>query len=47
MPADRTALTSTPRVPVNPTRVKRKLTFTPHQRPELTTPEKGGADHST
>jgi putative transposase len=47
MPADRTALTSTPRVPVNPTRVTRELTFTPHQRHELTTPEKGGADHST
>lgn len=30
MPADRTGLTSTPRVPVNPTRVKRELTFTPH-----------------
>jgi len=46
MPADRTALTSTPRVQVNPP-VKRELMFTPHQRPEQTTPEKGDADHST
>jgi hypothetical protein len=47
MAADKTALTSTPRVLVNPTRVKRELTFTPHQRREMTTPTNGGADHST
>jgi len=46
MPADRTALTSTPRVPVKPAWLKREPTFTPHQRPEQTTPEKGGADNS-
>ena len=42
-----TALTSTLRVPVKPARLKREPTFTPHQRPEPTTPEKGGAEHST
>ncbi len=46
-PADGTALTSTLRVPVKPARLKREPTFTPRQRPEPTTPEKGGADHST
>ena len=45
MPADGTALTSTPRVPVKPARLKRELTFTPHPRPEPMTPEKGGAEH--
>jgi hypothetical protein len=45
--ADGTALTSTPRVPVKPARMKREQTFTPHQRPEPTMPEKGGAEHST
>ena len=45
-PADGTALTSTPRVPVKPARMKREPTFTPHQRPEPTTPEKGGAERS-
>ncbi len=52
--ADGTALTrghlplagDTPRVPVKPTRMTREPTFTPHQRPEPTTPEKGGAGHS-
>jgi hypothetical protein len=34
-------------VPVKPARLKRELTFIPHQRPELMTPEKGGAEHST
>jgi hypothetical protein len=47
MPADGTALTSTLRVPVKPARLKRELTFTPHQPPEPTTREKGGAEHST
>jgi hypothetical protein len=47
MPADGTALTSTPRVPVKPAWMKREQTFTPHQRPEPTTPEKGDAEHST
>ena len=46
MSADGKALTSTLRVPVKPTRLTRKPTFTPHPRPELTTPEKGGAQHS-
>ena len=46
-PADGTALTSTPRVPVKPARMTREPTFTPPQRPESTTPEKGGARHST
>src|ERR1700681_482814 len=46
-PADGTALTSTLRVPVKPARLKRELTFEPHQRPEPTTPEKGGADPLT
>ena len=46
-PADGTALTSTPRVPVKPARKKREPTFRPNQRPEPTTPEKGGAEHST
>jgi hypothetical protein len=36
--------TSTPRVPVKPARMTRELTFTPHRRPEPTTPEKGGAE---
>jgi hypothetical protein len=45
--ADGTALTSTPRVPVKPARMTRELTFTPHPRPEPTTPGKGGAKHST
>jgi putative transposase len=36
----------TPRVPVKPARKKWEPTFTPHQRPEPTTPEKGGARHS-
>jgi putative transposase len=46
-PADGTALTSTLRVQVKPARMKREPAFTPHQRPEPTTPEKGGAEHST
>jgi hypothetical protein len=46
MPADGTALTSSLRVPVKPTRMTREPTFTPHQRPEPTTPEKGDAEHS-
>ena len=46
-PADGTALTSTPLVPVKPARLTREPTFTPHPRPEPTTPEKGGAEHST
>ena len=37
-PADGTALTSTPRVPVKPARLKREPTFTPHQRREPTSP---------
>ena len=45
--ADGTALTSTPRVPVKPARMTREPTFTPPRRPEQTTPEKGGARHST
>ncbi|TDH48188.1 hypothetical protein E2F47_24725 [Mycobacterium eburneum] len=45
-PADGTALTSTPRVPVKPARMTREPTFTPHPRPEPTTPEKGGVEHS-
>lgn len=45
--ADGTALTSTPRVPVKPARMTREPTFTPTRRPESTTPEKGGARHST
>jgi hypothetical protein len=44
-PADETALTRTLRVQVKPARLKRELTFTPHPRPEPTTPEKGGADY--
>lgn len=35
----------TPHVPVKPARMKREPTFTPCQRPEPTTPGKGGADH--
>jgi putative transposase len=31
---------------VKPARMKREPTFTPHRRPEPTTPEKGGAQHS-
>ena len=46
MSADGKALTSTPRVLVKPARMTRKPTFTPHLRPELTTPEEGGAQHS-
>jgi hypothetical protein len=45
-PADGTALTSTPCVPVKPARKTREPTFTTHQRPEPTTPEKGGAEHA-
>src|SRR5260370_41076865 len=45
MPADGTALTSTHRVPVKPARMTREPTFTTHQQPEPTTPEKGGAEH--
>jgi hypothetical protein len=44
--ADGTALTGTVRVRVKPARLTRELTFTPHPRPEPTTPEKGGAEHS-
>jgi putative transposase len=47
MPADGTALTSTLRVLVKPARMTREPTFTLRQRPEPTTPEKGGAEHST
>jgi hypothetical protein len=47
MPADGTALTSTPRALVKPARLKREPTFTLHPQPEPTTPEKGGAEHST
>jgi hypothetical protein len=47
MPADGTAITGTLRVPVKPARLKRELTFRAHRRPEPTTPEKGGAEHST
>jgi hypothetical protein len=47
MSADGTALTGTLRVSVKPARMTREPTFTPHQRPEPTTPEKGGAQHST
>jgi hypothetical protein len=46
MPADGSALTGILRVPVKPARMKREQTFIPHQRPEPTTPEKGGAEHS-
>jgi putative transposase len=46
-PADGTALTSTPRVPVKPARKTREPTFTPRQRPKPKTPEKGGAALST
>ena len=45
MSADGTALTNTP-VLVKPARKTREPTFTPHPRPEPTTPEKGGAEHS-
>ena len=45
MPADGTALTNT-LVLVKPARMTREPTFTPHQRPEPTTPEKGGAEES-
>jgi hypothetical protein len=45
MPADGTALANTP-VLVKPARKTREPTFTPHPRPEPTTPEKGGAEHS-
>jgi hypothetical protein len=43
MPADETALVSTPRVQVNPARMTRELTFIPRDRHEPKTPEKGGA----
>jgi len=46
MPADGTALANT-HMSVKPARMTREPTFTPHQRPEPTTPEKGGAEHST
>jgi hypothetical protein len=39
------ALTNT-LVLVKPARKTREPTFTPHPRPEPTTPEKGGAEHS-
>jgi len=45
-PADGTALANT-LVLVQPARMTREPTFTPHPRPEPTTPEKGGAEHST
>jgi hypothetical protein len=45
MPADGTALANT-LVLVKPARMTREPTFTPHRRPEPTTPEKGGAEHS-
>jgi hypothetical protein len=32
---------------VKPARMTREPTFTPHRRPEPTTPEKGDAKHST
>jgi hypothetical protein len=41
------ALTSTSYVLVKLARQKRELTFTRRLRPEPTTPEKGGAEHST
>jgi hypothetical protein len=47
MPADGTALTSTIRVPVKLARMTREPTFTLRQRPEPTTSEKDGAEHST
>ncbi len=40
-PADETALTGTPRVPVKPARLTREPTFTPHQRPEPTIAREG------
>jgi hypothetical protein len=46
MPADETALANTLLL-VKPARMTREPTFTPHQRPEPTTPEKGGAQHPT
>jgi putative transposase len=36
-----------PSVPVKPARKTREPTFTPHRRPEPTTPEKGGVEHPT
>jgi len=45
MSADGMALTNT-LVLVKPARKTRELTFTPHPRPEPTTPETGGAEHS-
>lgn len=45
MPADGTALANT-LVLVKPARKTREPTFTQHLRPEPTTPEKGGAEHS-
>jgi hypothetical protein len=45
MSADGTALTNT-HVLVKPARMTREPTFIPHPRPEPTTPEKGGAEHS-
>jgi hypothetical protein len=47
MPADGTALTRTSGVPVKPARMTREPKFNPRQRYEPTTPEKGGAEHST
>jgi hypothetical protein len=44
MPADETALVSTSSVPTKRARMTRELTFTPHDRFEPTTPEKGGAE---
>src|SRR3981189_3580765 len=46
-PADGTALTSTPCVPVKPARMTREPTFRLHQRTEPTMPEKGGDEHLT
>ena len=45
MRADETAPANT-LVLVKPARMTREPTFTPHPRPEPTTPEKGGAQHS-
>ena len=45
-PADETALANT-LVLVKPARMTREPTFSPHPRPEPTTPEKGCAEHST
>jgi hypothetical protein len=45
MPADGTALANT-HVLVKPAWMTREPTLTPHSRPEPTTPEEGGAEHS-